>query len=206
MTGCHKCFRFGHHFRTLCVLVTVVAVPKLTRKLLIISDRGVLLAGTLVFSIEALVVILLRPMGYQSSFILDSLAFAALLVAFGYVAVRIILGDERRLQSIENGLAIAREIQTSIILSRQGVLRQVICSPPTLLRVDTTASASLPSGLEPITPEIPVTNASTLANLPANVCCPNPNTTIRSVPSNRLPVLKIFCREGSIREIAPPVV
>jgi sigma-B regulation protein RsbU (phosphoserine phosphatase) len=58
-----------------------------------------------------------RPMGYPSSFVSDSLAFAALLFSFGYVAMRFILANERRLQLIENELAIAREIQISIIPS-----------------------------------------------------------------------------------------
>jgi sigma-B regulation protein RsbU (phosphoserine phosphatase) len=102
---------------SLPVLVTVVAVPSLWRRYLVMPDRGVLLVGTLVFTTEALVVNLVRPLGFQSSFIWDSLGFAALLFAFGYVAVRIIFANERRLLSIENELAIAREIQNSILPS-----------------------------------------------------------------------------------------
>lgn len=102
---------------SLSVLVAVVAVPRLSRKFLVISDRGVLLAGTLVFALEALYVNLARPMGYQPSSIWNSLGFAVFLFSFGYVAVRIIFFNERRLQSIEDELAIAREIQTSIIPS-----------------------------------------------------------------------------------------
>jgi sigma-B regulation protein RsbU (phosphoserine phosphatase) len=98
---------------SLAVLVTVVAVPGLSRKFLVMPDRGVLLAGMLVFAIQALYVNLLR----QSSSIWDSLGFAVLLFSFGYVAVRIVFSNERRLQSIENELAIAREIQASIIPS-----------------------------------------------------------------------------------------
>ena len=99
----------------LSVLVTVIAVPRLSRRFLVMPNRGVLLAGTLIFSVQALYVNLLRPMGYQSSFISGSLGFAALLFSYGYVAVQVIFANERRLQSIENELAIAREIQTSII-------------------------------------------------------------------------------------------
>ncbi len=102
---------------SLAVLVTVVAVPGLSRKFLVIQDRGVLLVGTLAFAMEALYVNLSRPLGYQSSATWDSLGFAALLFSFGYVALRNIVGNERRLQSIEKELAIAREIQTSIIPS-----------------------------------------------------------------------------------------
>jgi hypothetical protein len=101
----------------LSVLVTVIAVPRLSRRFLVMPNRGVLLAGTLIFSVQALSGNLLRPMGYQSSFIAGSLGFAALLFSYGYVAVQFISANERRLQSIENELAIAREIQTSIIPS-----------------------------------------------------------------------------------------
>ncbi len=99
----------------LSVLVTVIAVPRLSRRFLVMPNRGVLLAGTLIFSVQALYVNLLRPMGYQSSFISGSLGFAALLFSYGYVAVQFIFANERRLQSIQNELVIAREIQTSII-------------------------------------------------------------------------------------------
>jgi len=100
---------------SLCTLVTIVAVPRLSRKFLVMPDRGVLLAGTMVFATEALYVNLARAMGYQSWPILNSLGFAVLLFSFGYVAVRIIFANERSLQLIENELEIAREIQASII-------------------------------------------------------------------------------------------
>jgi hypothetical protein len=85
---------------SLSVLVAVVAVPRLSRKFLVMPNRGVLLAGTLVFAVEALWVNISRPMGFRSSFIWDSLGFAALIFSFGYVAVRVVLRNERRLQSI----------------------------------------------------------------------------------------------------------
>lgn len=99
----------------LSVLVAVLMAPKLSHRFLAIPERGVLLAGSLVFALQALFVNLLRPMGYRSSFTLDSLAFGAFLFSLGYVAVRIVLTNERRLQSIEDELEIAREIQASII-------------------------------------------------------------------------------------------
>ena len=100
---------------TLSVLVLVLAVPRLARKLLVIPNRGVLFAGTLVFVLEALCVNVARPLGYENTFIWDSLGFAALLFSFGYVAVRTVDAHERRLHSIEDELAIARDIQNSII-------------------------------------------------------------------------------------------
>jgi sigma-B regulation protein RsbU (phosphoserine phosphatase) len=102
---------------SLAVLVTVLAVPRLSRKFLVMHNRGVLLFGTMVFALEALYVNVARMMGYRFATVWDSLAFAVFLFSIGYVAVRMIFANERRLQSIENELAIAREIQTSIIPS-----------------------------------------------------------------------------------------
>jgi phosphoserine phosphatase RsbU/P len=100
---------------SLCLLTAVIAVPRLAHKFLITPDSGVLLAGTLVFGLEALSTNVLRFLGYQFSALWDSLGFAALLFSFGYVALQMVFAGERRLLAIENELAIAREIQTSIL-------------------------------------------------------------------------------------------
>ncbi len=118
LTGTQNKLILYNYFLATCslsVLVAVVAVPRLSQKYLVMPNRGVLLAGTLIFALEALYVNLTRPMGYGLSTVWDSLGFGVLLFSFGYVAVRIIFANERRLQSIENELAIAREIQASII-------------------------------------------------------------------------------------------
>jgi sigma-B regulation protein RsbU (phosphoserine phosphatase) len=102
---------------SLGVLVTVVAVPSLSRKYLVLPSQTnrVLAAGTLVFAMEALYVNVVRPWGYSPPHILDSLGFAVLLFSFGYVALQVVFASERRLLSIESELTIAREIQTSIL-------------------------------------------------------------------------------------------
>jgi sigma-B regulation protein RsbU (phosphoserine phosphatase) len=102
---------------SLTVLVTVVAVPKLARKYLITPDSGVLLVGALAFAVEALYTNLARPLHYQYqlSVIWDWLGFAALLLSFGYVALQVVFSGERRLLEIESELAVAREIQNSIL-------------------------------------------------------------------------------------------
>ncbi len=104
-----------------CVLLAwmiVVAVPKLSHKYLILPVRGVLAVGTLLFSIEALYNNLLWPLGFKHTpVILDHLGFAILLSSFGYVALQVVFANERRLLDIEKELAIAREIQTSILPS-----------------------------------------------------------------------------------------
>jgi len=102
---------------TLAVLLTVVAVPKLTRKFMVLPHRGVLLAGTLVFVTQAVYTNVMGALGQSSSPIWGTLGFAALLCSFGYVSVQTVFADERRLLSIDNELAIAREIQTSILPS-----------------------------------------------------------------------------------------
>jgi sigma-B regulation protein RsbU (phosphoserine phosphatase) len=99
----------------LLVLVPVAAVKKLSDKFLVLLDRRVLIVGTLVFAVEALWVNLARPLHYRTPRLLDHLAFAVFLLSFGYVAMQIIVTNERRLLSIENELAVARRLQFSIL-------------------------------------------------------------------------------------------
>jgi len=101
----------------LLVLMTVVAVPRLSRKYLVLPDRGVLATGMFVFTIEALYSNLSRNLGFETPLILDHLGFAILLFSFGYVALQLVFTNERRLLSVEKELAIAREIQISILPS-----------------------------------------------------------------------------------------
>ncbi len=99
----------------LLVVVTVLSVKKLADKFLVFLNRRVLAIGTLLFTIEALWVNLARPLNYQTPRLLGHLAFAVFLLSFGYVAVQIILANERRLLSIENELEVARQLQFSIL-------------------------------------------------------------------------------------------
>jgi hypothetical protein len=99
----------------LTVLLTVFAVPKLGRRYLVLHDRGVLLGGTLIFSLEALYVNISAPFGLQHPTWLDDFGFAALLLSLGYVGLQLVFSGERRLIEVENELAVAREIQTAIL-------------------------------------------------------------------------------------------
>ena len=99
----------------LATLMAVVAVPALSARYLVLPDRGVLAIGTLLFIIEALCNSLLHLRGFKTPRILDHLGFAVLLFSFGYVALRLVLVNERRLLLVERELAIARDIQTSIL-------------------------------------------------------------------------------------------
>jgi sigma-B regulation protein RsbU (phosphoserine phosphatase) len=110
----------------LLVLVAVVVLPgRVARRYLVLPHRGVLAAGTLIFAIEALYANVARPLAYPSPRILDSLGFAALLFAFGYVALQTVVDRERRLLSIENELAVARRLQLSILPTTTPELEQV---------------------------------------------------------------------------------
>ena len=100
---------------SLVLLMTVAAVPRLSRECLLLSDRRVLLAGMLIFSLQALFVNVSRPFGFKGAPLLDNLAFAILLFSFGYVGLQLVLAGERRLIEVENELAVAREIQTAIL-------------------------------------------------------------------------------------------
>jgi phosphoserine phosphatase RsbU/P len=99
----------------LLILVTVVAVKKLSDRFMVLLNRRVLVIGTLVFGVEALWVNLSRPLHYRTPHLLDHISFAVFLLSFGYVAMQIILANERRLTSIENELAVARRLQFSIL-------------------------------------------------------------------------------------------
>jgi sigma-B regulation protein RsbU (phosphoserine phosphatase) len=96
-------------------LLIITAVPKLSRKFLVTPNSGVLLVGTLAFAIQALYTNVLGSLGYKTSPIWGTLGFAVLLLSVGYAALGMVSANERRLQSIQNELTIAQEIQTSIL-------------------------------------------------------------------------------------------
>ena len=99
----------------LVVLTTVVALPRLSRKFLDLPDRGILAAGTLVFTVEAFYNIVAKTMQFGAGRILDDLGFACLLFSFAYVALQLVLANERRLLAVEKELSVAREMQRSIL-------------------------------------------------------------------------------------------
>jgi phosphoserine phosphatase RsbU/P len=109
----------------LLVLVIVVLVPQLSRKFLVLPNRAVVVAGTLIFALQGMYYNLARALHYRTTQVPVSLAFAALLFSFGYVAVRALRANERRLTSIEHELEIAREIQTSILPSGNPELKNL---------------------------------------------------------------------------------
>jgi hypothetical protein len=74
---------------SLTVLAIAVAVPKLSRRFLVLPNRAVLSIGILLFALEAVYGNLSLPLGLPSPpEILDPLGFAVLLFCVGYVTVR----------------------------------------------------------------------------------------------------------------------
>lgn len=98
----------------LLLLAVVTAVPSLTKRFLVIQSR-VATIGVLVFAAAALHSNLKDFLHLPPYPAMEPLAFAVLIVSFGYLAAQNIFADERRLLSIESELAIAREIQASIL-------------------------------------------------------------------------------------------
>lgn len=99
----------------LLILVTVVAVKKLSDRFMVLLNRRVLAVGTLVFAVEALWGNLSRKLHYQTPRVLGDLAFAVFLLSFAIVAVQMISANERRLLSIDKELEVARQLQFSIL-------------------------------------------------------------------------------------------
>ena len=102
---------------TLIVLLVFLSVRSLNRKYGALQYRGVLLMGSILFCIEALYVSVMRPLGlgHDIGSRWDDLGIAALLSSLAYVDLQRVYANERRLSTIENELAIARQLQFSIL-------------------------------------------------------------------------------------------
>ena len=109
----------------LAILLVFFSVPRLARQYGVVHDRGVLLVGAIIFGAEALLTNLARPLGYRIDSIWDDLGFLAFLLSLAYVAMRQVYASERRLSSIESELAIARQLQFSILPTTTPELRNL---------------------------------------------------------------------------------
>jgi sigma-B regulation protein RsbU (phosphoserine phosphatase) len=112
-------YRFIHYSNVLVVLFLVVItlavmVPGAAKKFGIQSHR-ISTIGFLVVGVAGLYANLRGFFGLPEYKVLEPLAFAVLIFALGYVVAERIFSDGRRLFAIEKELAIAREIQTSIL-------------------------------------------------------------------------------------------
>jgi phosphoserine phosphatase RsbU/P len=98
----------------LLVLAVVNAVPSLAKKFLVVPSR-VAEAGTLLLAAAALYENLRDFLHLPYRPFLEPLAFLAFVLSLVYVAAEKIFADERRLLAVEDELAIARQIQASIL-------------------------------------------------------------------------------------------
>jgi sigma-B regulation protein RsbU (phosphoserine phosphatase) len=109
----------------LAILVVFFSFPRLNRQYGVVHDHGILLAGGIIFGAEALLTNFVRPFGYRLDSVWDDTGFLALLLSLAYVAMRQVYASERRLSSIENELAIARQLQFSILPASTPELRNL---------------------------------------------------------------------------------
>src|SRR5262249_8252694 len=99
----------------LATLVVSLVVPPLSRRYLVLAQHRVLTVGTLIFAAEALWVNIARPLRISEPEFYGTLVFAVFLLSIGYTGLRIVILDERRLVSLDNELAIARQLHFSIL-------------------------------------------------------------------------------------------
>jgi sigma-B regulation protein RsbU (phosphoserine phosphatase) len=99
----------------LLVLMSVVAVPRLSSNSLVFHDRRVLLVGTFGFAVEAAYNNVARPLGFERLPVLDHIGFAILLFSLAYVALELVFANERRLLAVDSELEIAHNIQLAIL-------------------------------------------------------------------------------------------
>lgn len=117
------------YYRTLVifgilVLAVVTVVPSLAKRFLVIP-RGIVAIGTLIFLAGSLYENLQDFLRLPYSYFIEPLALGVWIFSMGYVAVEKVFLDERRLLSLENELAIAREIQNSILPSSIPMLKNL---------------------------------------------------------------------------------
>jgi sigma-B regulation protein RsbU (phosphoserine phosphatase) len=97
-------------------MIVALSVPKLSKRFLVFR-HPVLIVGALIFVAEALYANVARVLNYPIPNVIASLGFAVLLLSFAYVALEMLVSNERRLLSIDKELEIARELQFSSLPS-----------------------------------------------------------------------------------------
>jgi len=101
----------------LIIMLVVLTVPKLSRKYLVLSKHRVLTMGMWIFVAEAAYSNIAHPLKYAVPDLVAYVGFGVLLFSFGYVALEMVLNEERRLLSLDKELQIARDLQASILPS-----------------------------------------------------------------------------------------
>jgi len=102
----------------LVALVLTLSIPSLSRRFFVVAQHHVLTIGTLIFAAQALWVNLARTLHIRWPDVCNTLGFAIFLLSIGYTGVEIMVTDERRLFLLDDELAIARQLQFSILPER----------------------------------------------------------------------------------------
>jgi phosphoserine phosphatase RsbU/P len=102
----------------LVAIVLTVSIPSVSRRFLMVTHHRALTIGTLIFTAQALWINIARPLHIRVPDIYNTLGFAIFLLSIGYTGVEIMLSDERRLLLLDDELAIARQLQFSILPER----------------------------------------------------------------------------------------
>ncbi|MGZ4732036.1 MAG: hypothetical protein ACXVZH_07820 [Terriglobales bacterium] len=112
----HTLLAYNHLLAIFMLLVVgiVAAVPRLSRKFLVIQSRVLGICMPVIAGV-ALCVNLAGLLGFRPPPYIEPPAFALFVFSIAYVAAQKIFANERRLLSIENELEIARQIQASIL-------------------------------------------------------------------------------------------
>lgn len=99
----------------LVALVLTLLIASWSRRFLVVAQHRVLTVGTFLFAAQALWVNVARPFSINVPRIYNTLGFAVFLLSIGYTGVEIMVADERRLLLLDDELAIARQLQFSIL-------------------------------------------------------------------------------------------
>ena len=103
---------------SLIFLAGVLTQKKMSDKYFILTNRGILVAGSVIFLAEALYTNLSNIIGYESYITTSWLGFAVLILALAYTAAKMLFANERMLITIEYEMETARQIQSSILPER----------------------------------------------------------------------------------------
>ncbi len=118
-TGVNRFMRLNNLLAMVFLLMLLITLTsrRLFKKYLLLPNRGFLLVGTVIFTVEALFANLtLSLLGFRRQpVIFDHLGFLLMLIAFGYSGLKMVLTNERRLLEIQTELDLARQIQASIL-------------------------------------------------------------------------------------------
>jgi phosphoserine phosphatase RsbU/P len=98
----------------LVALLLSLSIPPLSR-FLVVAQHRVLTIGTVIFAAQALLINIVRPFHIRVPGISNPLGFAVFLLSIAYTGVEIMVAHERRLLSLDDELAIARQLQFSIL-------------------------------------------------------------------------------------------